>query len=71
MPAAPNFRDAFSAHADVVARAAGQELTVTRLAELIAPQKTVPLRREVVDRIADLWVDYQLLAPGGGRAATA
>jgi hypothetical protein len=57
-----NFRDAFSAHADVVARAAGQELTVTRLAELLAPQKTVPLRRDVVDRIADLWVDYQLLA---------
>lgn len=57
-----NFRDAFSAHADVVARAAGQELTVTRLAELLAPQKTVPLRRDVVDRIADLWVDYQLIA---------
>ena len=57
-----NFRDAFSAHADVVARAGGQELTVTRLAELLAPQKTVPLRRDVVDRIADLWVDYQLLA---------
>jgi len=57
-----NFRDAFSAHADVVARAAGQELTVTRLAELIAPQKAVTLRRDVVDRIADLWVDYQLLA---------
>jgi lipoprotein NlpI len=33
-----NFRDAFSAHADVVARAAGQELTVARLSELLAPQ---------------------------------
>jgi hypothetical protein len=57
-----NFRDAFSAHADVVARAAGQELTVARLSELLAPQKQVPLRRDVVDRVADLWVDYQLLA---------
>jgi hypothetical protein len=67
-----NFRDAFSAHADVVARAAGQELTVTRLAELLAPQKTVPLRRDVVDRIADLWVDYQLLAQAvaGGDSLT-
>jgi hypothetical protein len=55
-----NFRDLFTAHADVVARAAGQELTATRLAELLAPQKVVQLRREVLDRVADLWVDYQL-----------
>jgi len=57
-----NFRDVFSAHADVVARAAGQELTAARLAELLAPQKAVQLRREVISRVADLWVDYQLLA---------
>lgn len=57
-----NFRDAFTAHADVVARAAGQELTVSRLAELLAPQKQVPLRRDVVDRVADIWVDVELLA---------
>ncbi len=56
------FRDLFSAHADVVARAAGQELTAQRLAELLAPQKAVQLRREVIDRVADLWVDYQLFA---------
>lgn len=56
-----NFRDLFSAHADVVARAAGQELTAGHLAELLAPQKAVQLRREVLDRIADLWVDYELL----------
>ena len=56
-----NFRDLFSAHADVVARAAGQELTASHLAELLAPQKAVQLRREVMDRIADLWVDYELL----------
>ncbi len=54
-------RDAVTAHQDVVARAAGQELTVDRLAGLIAPVKNVPLRRDVVDRIADLWVDWQLL----------
>ncbi len=55
-------RDAFSAHQDVVARAAGQQLTVNQLAQLIAPVKQVPLSRMVVDRLADLWVDYQLLA---------
>jgi hypothetical protein len=54
-------KDALTAHQDVVARAAGQELSVSRLAELLAPVKNVPLRREIVDRVADLWVDYQLL----------
>ncbi|MGA2381989.1 MAG: peptidylprolyl isomerase [Gemmatimonadales bacterium] len=55
------FRDALTAHQDVVARAAGQELTVNQLAAAIAPAKSVPLRREVVDRVADLWVNWQLL----------
>ena len=54
-------RDAVTAHQDVVARAAGQQLTVTQLAQLIAPVKQVPLNRTIVDRLADLWVDYQLL----------
>ena len=60
-------RDAMTAHQDVVARAAGQELTVTQLAQLIAPVKQVPLNRAVVDRLADLWVDYQLLAQAAAR----
>lgn len=54
-------RDALTAHQDVVARAAGQQLTVNQLAQLIAPIKQIPLNRAVVDRLADLWVDYQLL----------
>ncbi len=57
-----SLRDAFSGHQDVVATAAGQELTVERVATMIAPAKSVPLRREIVDKVADLWVDYQLLA---------
>ena len=56
-----SLRDALSAHQDVVARAGGQQLTVNQLAQLIAPVKQVPLRRDVVDRLADIWVDYQLL----------
>lgn len=60
-------RDALSAHQDVVARAGGQELTVNQLAQLIAPVKQVPMRREVVDRLADLWVDYQLLGQAAAR----
>jgi len=54
-------RDAVTAHQDVVARAAGQQLTVNQLAQLIAPVKQIPLSRDVVDRLADLWVDYELL----------
>ena len=57
-----SLKDALSGHQDVVATAAGQELTVERVATMIAPAKAVPLRREVVDRVAELWVDYQLLA---------
>ena len=61
-------RDALSAHQDVVARAAGQELTVTQLAAALAPAKNVPLRRDIVDRVADLWVNWELLgqAVAGG-----
>ena len=57
-----SMKDIFSGHQDVVATAAGQELTVERVAGMIAPAKSVPLRREIVDRIADMWVDYELLA---------
>lgn len=57
-----SLKDALSGHQDVVATAAGQELTVERVASMIAPAKSVPLRREVVSRVADMWVDYQLLA---------
>jgi len=60
-------RDAMSAHQDVVARVGSQELTVNQLAQLIAPVKQVPLRREVVDRLADLWVDYQLFGQAAAR----
>jgi len=61
-------RDALSAHQDVVARAAGQELTVAQLAAALAPAKNVPLRRDIVDRVADLWVNWELLgqAVAGG-----
>jgi hypothetical protein len=61
LSACSGLRDAISAHQDVVAQAGGQALTVNHLAELIAPVKNVPLRREVVDRVAELWVDWQLL----------
>jgi len=60
-------KGAFSGHEDVVARAGDQELTVERIATMLAPAKQVPLRREVLDRVAELWVDYQLLAQSVAR----
>jgi len=54
--------DAFRAHTVVVARAGGHELTVDRLGEIVAHGKVIPLQRDVVERMAGLWVDYSLLA---------
>jgi hypothetical protein len=50
-----------TAHVDVAARAGSQELSVTRLAEMLGASK-IPLRRDVVQTVADMWVNYQLLA---------
>ena len=55
---------ALSAHADTVAKAGSQELTVKKLSELLGASK-VPLRKDVVRVVADLWTDYQLLAKAG------
>ena len=57
-----SLKDAFSGHQEVVATAAGAELMVEHVASMLAPAKSVPLRRDVIERIADVWVDAQLLA---------
>lgn len=56
-----SLKDAFSAHVDVVAKAADQELTITRLANLMGASKA-PLRKDVANAIVDAWVNYQLVA---------
>jgi hypothetical protein len=58
------FREAMTAHVDVVARAGNQELTTERLGELMGSSQ-IPLTEEAARAIANLWVNYQLL----GRAA--
>ncbi len=60
--ACDSFGQAVSSHTDVLARAAGHDLSVDKAASLIAPHKEVPAQRDVVDAIANLWVDYTLLA---------
>ena len=61
-------RDALSTHQTVVARAAGQTLSVDQLAAALASARQIPLQRPIVDRVADLWVNWQLLgeAVAGG-----
>ena len=54
--------DAFTSRVGVVARAGPYELTVDRLAEVIATGKGLPLRRDVAEGVAHLWVDYTIFA---------
>lgn len=54
--------DAFTAHPDVAARAAGQELTASRVAEIMTSVKGVPMNAEAANFIARLWSDYTLFA---------
>ncbi|MGH7752285.1 MAG: hypothetical protein ACREN5_05685, partial [Gemmatimonadales bacterium] len=54
--------EAFQAHQDTVAKAAEQTLSVQRLSELAGNGKVVPLRVDAMARVADLWIDYTLLA---------
>ena len=46
----------------VLARAAGHELTVDQMVEILARQNTVPNQPGVVDALANFWVDYTLIA---------
>ena len=56
-----NFRDLFSAHADLAAEAAGTELAAERLAQILAGaggrQK---ITREAAEFVAGTWVEYAL-----------
>jgi len=54
-------RDAFTGHQNVVAKVGSHELTAEQLANAIALTKQVPLDRTVLDRVANLWVDLQLV----------
>lgn len=55
-------RDAFTAHPDVAARAAGVELPTRRLTQLALQVKGMPLEQRNLQALVDLWVDYQLFA---------
>ena len=58
--ACDSFKEAMTAHVDVAARAGTEELSSQRLADVLGGAR-VPLRREVFEDFAKLWVDYQLI----------
>ncbi|MBI4544638.1 MAG: peptidylprolyl isomerase [Gemmatimonadetes bacterium] len=68
--ACESFGQAMTAHTDVVARANGHELTVTEAASLLAANPRLPAQAEVVDAVANLWVDYILLATAAAEDST-
>lgn len=55
-------RDAFSARADVIARANDQTLSVERIAGWAGASKQVPLEPLALSRLSHVWVDYALFA---------
>ena len=67
LAACDGFKEALSAHADVVAKAGSQELSVERLAEMLGNSQ-IPLQKEVAKSVAGLWVDYQLLATAAAKS---
>ena len=58
-----SLKDAMSAHVDTVAKAADQELTISRLATLMGKSKA-PLRKDVANAVVDAWTNYQLAGLG-------
>jgi hypothetical protein len=59
--ACSGLKDAFSAHSGIVARAASSELTSTQLADYLGNSRA-PINKDVARTIANLWIDYRLLA---------
>lgn len=62
-----NFRDMFSAHADVAATAGDLSLSTARLGQILAGPKGAQLNREASEYVANLWTDYALFAQAVAR----
>ena len=67
LAACGGLKDAFTGHADSVARAAGHDLSADRLATLLGRSPQIPLNRDVAKKLAGLWVDYQLMGEAAAK----
>jgi peptidyl-prolyl cis-trans isomerase C len=70
LTACDGFGQAMTSHTDVLARAAGHELSVEQTTNLLAPVTRIPAQTDVVDAVANLWIDYILLATAAGQDTT-
>jgi hypothetical protein len=68
--ACDSFGQAMSAHKDALARAAGHELSIDRAAGMFALNPRIPAQPDVVNAIANLWIDYTLLATAVAKDST-
>ncbi len=63
LAACEGLKEALTAHVDVVARAGSQELSVTRLGDLLGNAKIqVPVNHETAAILTDIWTGYQQMA---------
>jgi hypothetical protein len=63
LAACGGLKDALTAHVDVVARAGSQELSVTRLGDMLGGAKIqVPVTRANAAILTDIWTGYQQIA---------
>jgi hypothetical protein len=70
LAACGGFGSAMTSHTDVVAKAAGKELKVEDAAQLLAANPQIPEDKQVVGALAELWVDYTLLATAAAEDST-
>jgi len=61
-------RDAFSAHPQVAGTAAGETLSVQRLASVVGHAQRYPVTPEVVSGVASIYLDYAVFAADLGRS---
>ena len=54
--------DAFTAHADIAAEAAGQELPTARVVDILTQVKGLNANAQAAEFVASLWMDYTLFA---------
>lgn len=68
--ACDSFGQAMTSHQGVLARASGHELSVDKAAGLFALNPRIPPQPDVVNAIANLWIDYTLLATAVAKDST-
>src|SRR5260370_39852700 len=61
-------RDVFSGNPQVAGTAAGQTLTVDRLANMVGRAQRIPIRPDVLTDVANVYLDYAVFATELGRA---